>query len=244
MKIRFFSICRMKTKETQNHFLLLLFFSGLLVGCQSGQLKDSNIGHIDHIEELKKIRKYTIKFAANSVPVVIKQASLGVSPPTIYLSPDMEKVYTNAFVKLLGSAGNHHAKFIKYSDLALIDPASGTSELENQKWLKTLGIDTVITVTPGAFHFDYSTRLPDLKFGNILYTFFLLDIWWIDMIGKWHADHDFGIAIGNFQNGDIISRIHRKIRIHTGAFRLNGIDSYSFTQDLQEKVEESLTFRH
>jgi hypothetical protein len=91
----------------------------------------------------------------------------------------------------------------------------------NRAWLASLGIDALVTIEQQELVLDYNTRVPDLGYFNFLYTFLLLDLWYIDVTGIWYLKNKISYTIQftktgkwyrmeNQQKTEILGEFHYK----------------------------------
>lgn len=174
---------------------------------------------------------------SKNIDVSIKQASLKEESPSIFVSVDSKEIASTNFKESLVSLGNKKANQINLEDLGLI--ATESSE-ERIRWLKTSGIDTIVEINFANLSLDYNTRVPDLKVLNSLYTFFLLDIWWIDMIGIWSLEGDVNVKITNLSNGKQYSGSSVYKTVSTGSFILSRMNSKSMNESISNITKSAL----
>lgn len=96
--------------------------------------------------------------------------------------------------KLEISGVQEMVEFIPPEKLFLIRKETGDEDL-NTEWLKSLQIDAVFTIRQESLVLDYPTRLPNLGLVNLFYTFLLLDLWYVDLVGPWFLRSEFGYSV-------------------------------------------------
>ena len=173
----------------------------------------------------------------NKINLSIKQATLGGSEPYVSATIEPKVIAANNFSEAIQKIGNTRAKQINIEELGLI--STDTND-ERMRWLKTAGIDAIVEVNFENLTLDYNTRVPDLSILNIFYTFLLLDIWWIDMIGIWSLEGDVNVKVTNLSNGKQYSATSVYKKTKTGNFFLRNIDSKSISESISKITQSAM----
>lgn len=243
-------------KETKTLVLICKFSVGFLISifllsCGTSDRKDKAL-ESDAKEFLKSIRKYIIVAGTlnptsdsksspnNEINVKVLQATGKSFAADAYGEVNPNAIFKDGFKEALEKLGNKRAKEVNPLDLGLISPAAGETASDRQRWLKTAGIDAVIEVNYSNLVLDYNTRVPDLGILNIFYTFFLLDLWWIDMAGIWSLEGDVSITVTKVSNGNKYSGNSVYLKTSTGKFFVSRIGNDAFTTSLSEITKSAI----
>ncbi len=228
--------------------VFILFCSFSLATCSSSGRQEKPLDK-NAVEFLKSVRKYIIVVGSldsvfssgseskNKVSVAIKQASIGDRRPYISAVLDQNSITSKNFKEAMESIGNKKVEQINLQDLGLI---SAETNDERTRWLKTAGIDAIVEVNYDHLRLDYNTRVPDLSILNLFYTFLLLDIWWIDMVGIWSLEGDVNVKITSISNGNQFSGGSVYQSTSTGNFLLSRIDSKSISESISKITKDAM----
>ncbi|HRG77557.1 MAG TPA: hypothetical protein PLX69_23560, partial [Leptospiraceae bacterium] len=243
-------------RDMRGNFLSILFWIFLLFSCNSN-IRQEKVLDSDAKEFLKSIKRYVVVVGSfesivsstsspteassypskNKIQIEIKQATLGSSKNSLPVNIDPKLITTNNISNAIEKIGNTKAKQINIEELGLV--STDTNE-ERMHWLKTAGVDAIVEINYENLKLDYNTRVPDLSILNIFYTFLLLDIWWIDMVGVWYLEGDVNVKITNLSNGKQYSATSIYKKTSTGNFFLRSIDSKSMNESISKITQSAM----
>lgn len=227
----------LKSSMIFNHLLVSLFISIVILfaSCNSGG-RGGNSGNA----ELKEIGLFTVIvrkkgsisksqintsfFQKTKIPVkVIRSTIFSGEPSWSPENPSLDEAYGRSLEKIFNEKGKD-ARFVSLSAIGLF--ASGKSPLgeDNLDWLFRSGIDTVVEIEQKELTLDYPTRVPDLGPANILFALLFLDMWWVDLAGRWKLENNFSFHIFNLKTRSVIaSGIPEKSSVSTKKHLLSSV---------------------
>lgn len=147
-----------------------------------------------------------------------------------------ENTFGRAFQKVLNENENFDAEFTPLDQLGLSpdDFHPGESKIDDinekgMKWLRDIGVDTVIYLEKSNLKMDYSTRVPNLSILNVFYTAVLPVFWIADGFGKWDMQLDYGFKIVRTSDRmQTASYEFKQISAETDRYILNWFDHKAF----------------
>lgn len=103
------------------------------------------------------------------------------------------KAIQNVLHKIDKTKGNR-AAYVSPDKLLLIYNEK-EEEDANLEWYRTMEIDAVFHITQNQISLDYMTRIPNLGSFNWIYTFVVLDLWYVDLVGEWYLKNNLTYTV-------------------------------------------------
>jgi hypothetical protein len=176
----------------------------------------------------------------STINVILREAVVGNSTstnPQVYLTGTEDGI-REGLRKSFEKHGNKNAKYVSGQALGLGAGVSGFAESENREWLKTNNIDLLITYNP-SLELDYTSRVFDLGFLNIIYTLTILDFWWYDGIGIWFLKNNSNIQLTDINSGKVYDVRVEGARASLGYMRINNVPATTFSEAYIETISKS-----
>ncbi|MBK6606027.1 MAG: hypothetical protein IPG24_11255 [Leptospiraceae bacterium] len=229
-------------------FVLIIF---VLLGCSTNSV---SIPRMENgkafLEYCKKISSYTIIIegigyqqantgnadpakAETKVKLTAYRVGLRANPEAdIY--PNLENLFQSAIGENLKEFGNKRARYVSPDALGIMNNSIENEQTRNQ-WMAKAGIDTLVVLSP-SFVLDYPTRISSDAFAKF-FTLFVLDWWYIDLMGVWYIENNYNLQVVDLKNNQIVGNISSaKVNHDTGKYFLSQIDSNVFEKSIKESM--------
>ncbi|MBP6739899.1 MAG: hypothetical protein KA146_07900 [Leptospiraceae bacterium] len=181
--------------------------------------------------------KFTVilKTPKSDIPISITKNTLFRTEANAdFPTKDLEDIYGNAI------AARTESEYISASKIGLMSEDIPNHEQLNSNWLKKIGIKNIVFIEEPNFKFDYPSRLKDLSFGNFLYNFIILDIWWIDLTGNWSVEHAFKLSVREVNTRVTKTPIPVNSTSNLDSYVLRSIPSKQLHSQITDNVSQSL----
>ncbi len=148
--------------------------------------------------QLNKIQRFTVlitdKEGNQTIHLETNRAGFFFSKTNIQLRgmTSVNQIYGRAIqnvVRKIDKNSGTRAEYVSPEKLLLIYKDKEEEDI-NQEWYRTMEIDAVFYINQNQLSLDYMTRPPNLGGFNWIYTFLLLDLWYVDFLGEWYLKND------------------------------------------------------
>lgn len=221
----------------QNSYIILLICTTLNFFCTPF----SSITKVNKkdFNKITKIKKFTvlIQDASGKEEVNLESLRAGFffNPRQLNIKgiKKLNSLYGTSIAQILRDKNPSKTpiQYIPPEKLYLIKPIKGEVD-QNKDWLNDLEIDAVFTIQQDKLILDYYTRVPELGPLNMIYTFLLLDLWYIDYFGQWYLKNDFSYTIYFPKTGKSI--------VLSGISRAELLGEYRFSEISVLQIEKTL----